>query len=81
MVAGLSDSNKSRNTLSTGNERVHLQFCKRLLGVKICTLNDFVYRELGRMDCQYVRYFIIIKYWVKRVHAYDNNYVKKCITC
>jgi len=62
---------------STCIEMVHLQFCKGLLGVKICTLDDFVYRELGRMNCQYVRYLIIIKYWVKRLHAYDN----KCITC
>ena len=28
-------------------ERVHLQFCKRLLGVKKCTQNDFVYGDLG----------------------------------
>ena len=31
----------------------------------------------GRLNCQYVRYFIIIKYWVKIVHANDNKYVKK----
>ena len=29
------------------------------------------------MNCQYVRHFIIIKSWVKIVHANDNNYVKK----
>ena len=58
-------------------ERVHLQFCKRLLGVKKCTQNDFVYGELGRLNCQYVRYFFIIKYWVKILHANDNKYVKK----
>ena len=29
-------------------ERVHLQFCKRLLGVKKTTQNDFVYGEFGR---------------------------------
>ena len=28
-------------------ERVHLQFCKQLLGVKESTQNDFVYGELG----------------------------------
>jgi len=49
-LAILSDSKISPNTLSTGNERVHLQFCKRLLGVKRCTQNDFVYGELGRMN-------------------------------
>ena len=29
------------------------------------------------MNCQYVRHFIIIKSWVKIVHANDNMYVKK----
>jgi len=53
----------------------------RVLGVKKCTQNDFVYGELGRMNWQYVRYLIIIKYWVKILHANDNKYVKKCITC
>ena len=28
-------------------ERVHLLFCKKLLSVKQCTQNDFVYGELG----------------------------------
>jgi len=28
------------------------------------------------MNCQYVRYFIIM-YWVKILHANDNKYVKK----
>ena len=32
-----------------------LNFVKRLLGVKQCTQNDFVYGELGCMNCQYVR--------------------------
>jgi len=39
--------------------------------------NDFVYGGLGRMNCQYVRYFTIINYWVKLLHANDNKYVKK----
>ena len=29
-------------------ERVYMQFCKKLLGVKKTTQNDFVYGELGR---------------------------------
>ena len=45
----------------------------------MCTKNDFVYGELGRFNCQYVRYFNVIKYWVKLLHANDNKYVKKCI--
>ncbi|MCW4345840.1 MAG: reverse transcriptase family protein [Candidatus Thiodiazotropha endolucinida] len=43
-------------------ERVHLQFCKRLLGVKKTTQNDFVYGELGRTNCITNRYLLIIKF-------------------
>ena len=28
--------------------KVHLQFCKRLLAVKHCTQNDFIFGEIGR---------------------------------
>ena len=38
-------------------ERVHLQFCKSLLGVKQSTQNTFIYGELGRMPYQILRYF------------------------
>ena len=31
-------------------ESVHLQFCKKLLGVKQSTQNDFIYGELGRIN-------------------------------
>jgi len=37
--------------------------------------NDVVYGELG-YSCKYVRYFIIIKYWVQIVHTNENKYVK-----
>ena len=37
---------------ATQIERVHLQFCKRLLGVKKSTQNNFIYGELGRTDYQ-----------------------------
>jgi len=47
--------------LGTCIERVHLEFCKSLLGVKKCTLNNFVYGEL--------------KCWVKILHDNDNKYV------
>ena len=43
-------------------ERVHLQYCKRLLGVKKTTQNDFIYGELGRTSCIIKRYVLIIKY-------------------
>ena len=43
-------------------ERVHLQFCKKLLGVKQCTQNDFIYGELGRTSLTVERHLRIIKY-------------------
>lgn len=59
-------------------ERVHLQFCKRLLGVKKTTQNNFIYGELGRISCYTQRLFIIIKYWLKIVNSEENKYIK-CI--
>ena len=38
-------------------ERVHVQFCKKLLGVKQCTQNDFIYGELGRTSLTVKRNF------------------------
>ena len=57
-------------------ERAHLQFCKRLLGVKKCTQNNFIYGELGRLSYQKQRYFIIIKYWLKIVNSEENKMIK-----
>ena len=57
-------------------ERVHLQFCKRLLGVKKSTQNDFVYGELGRTNCLTKRYLVIIKYWFTILFAQENKYIK-----
>ncbi len=58
-------------------ERVHLQFCKRLLGVKRCTQNDFVYGELGRTPLLIVRHLIILKYWFKILFSSENKYIKQ----
>ena len=57
-------------------ERVHLLFCKKLLSVKQCTQNDFVYGELGRCSFQNKRFFNIIKYWVKILQCSDTKYMK-----
>lgn len=57
-------------------ERVHLQFCKKLLGVKKTTQNDFVYGELGRTSYLTKRYSIIIKYWFKVLTVQDIKFVK-----
>jgi hypothetical protein len=43
-------------------ERVHRQFCKN-------TVNNIVYRELGRTNVQCVRVVRIIKYWLKIVKS------------
>ena len=57
-------------------ERVHLQFCKKLLGVKQCTQNDFIYGELGRTSLTVERHLRIIKFWVKVCMSHDNKYIK-----
>ena len=57
-------------------ERVHLQFCKKVLGVKKNTQNDFIYGELGRTSFITHRYLIIIKYWLKVLKMSDGKYVK-----
>ena len=57
-------------------ERVHLQFCKKLLGVKKTTQNDFIYGELGRTSCQTKRFVRIINYWFKILEAHETKYVK-----
>ena len=59
----------------TSLERVHLQFCKQLLGVKKSTQNDFVYGELGRTTLITKRYLIIVKYWFKILMSPDNKYI------
>ena len=46
-------------------EKVHLQFCKRLIAVKHCIQNDFIYGELGRSSLQNKHYLKTIKYWLK----------------
>ena len=59
-------------------ETVHMQFCKRMLGIKQSTQNDFVHGELGRVDYQSLRYINIVKFWLKIVHA-DQRKNIKCI--
>ena len=57
-------------------KRVHMQFCKKLLGVKKTTQNDFIYGELGRENYATKRSFIIIKYWFKILQTPENKYIK-----
>ena len=64
---------------STGIETVHLQSCKKLLGVKQTTQNDFIYGELGRIDFQSQRYLVIVKYWLKVVIITDFGQRQKSV--
>jgi hypothetical protein len=57
-------------------ERVHLQYCKRILGVRPQTQNDFIYGELGRTNIKTLRYVNIIRYWLKIVCLNELKYVK-----
>ena len=57
-------------------ETVHLQFCKRLLGIKQCRQNDFVYGELVRSSLQNKRFCTIIKYWLKIVLCNEIKCIK-----
>lgn len=57
-------------------ERIHTQFLKKILNVKISTQNDFVYGEVGRKCLIVNRQFKIIKYWLKVLHSNDNKYIK-----
>lgn len=57
-------------------ERVHTQFLKKVLNVKISTQNDFVYGEVARKQLIVNRQFRIIKYWLKIIYSDDNKYIK-----
>jgi hypothetical protein len=56
-------------------ERIHLKFCKRLLGVRKNTCTVGVYGEVGRYPLYVARYVRIIKYWFKLITT-DNIVLK-----
>ena len=57
-------------------ERTRLQFCKRLLGVKIQTQNNFIYGELGRVPVRNYRLIAAIRYWFKILQCDGTKYIK-----
>ena len=63
-------------TIENKLERIHLQFCKQLLGVRQQTQNNFIYGELGRCNLKVYRYLSIIRYWLKIVQSPDIKYYK-----
>jgi hypothetical protein len=59
-------------------ERIHLKYCKRLLGVKTTTQNDMVYGILGRYPLHTMRVLSVIKYWISIVHGMKSTLVGLC---
>ena len=58
-------------------EKIQLDFCKNILGVKQCTTNVMVYFELGRYPLIYFRMYKIVKYWLKLLST-SNCILKNC---
>lgn len=56
-------------------ERIHIKFCKIILGVKQSACNSAIYGELGRYPLYVNRYVHIIKYWFKLMNT-DNIILK-----
>ena len=61
-------------------ERVHRNFCKRLLGVKSTTSSVAVYGELGRYPLYIFRHTRIIKYWLRIIDS-ENVIIKTLYNC
>ena len=57
-------------------ENIHLKFCKKLLGVKKQTQNNFIYGELGRTSLKTMRAISVIKYWLKIAQSNETKYIK-----
>ena len=62
---------------ATSIETVHMQFCKKLIGVKQTTQNDFIFGDLGRINYQSRRFVAIIKYWFKIICCDGTKYIKQ----
>ena len=60
-----------------GDTFIHMQFCKRILGVKRNTTNMLVYSELGRLPLYISMNIRIVKYWIKLLNT-DNCILKEC---
>ncbi|XP_033731490.1 uncharacterized protein LOC117321133 [Pecten maximus] len=52
-------------------EKVHLEFCKILLGVKKSTCNAMIYIELGRLPLKNMQLNRMLKFWFKLLNS-DN---------
>jgi hypothetical protein len=56
-------------------EKVHLEFCKRIMHIKKSTPSFIVFSKLGRLPLNSVRKERILKYWVKLLET-DNCILK-----
>ena len=59
-------------------EKIHIDFCKKILGVKKSTCNSLVYYKLGRLPLYILRKLRIIKYWGKFKNS-QNCILKSCL--
>ena len=59
-----------------GIEQVHKDFCKNVLKVKRTTMNEMIYRELGRVPLIVLRLCRIIKYWLKIIKSESCRLIK-----
>ena len=50
--------------------------CKKLLGVKRSTQNDFIYSELGRVPLQNKIFLSIMNYWFKILESEETRFTK-----
>jgi hypothetical protein len=62
-------------TKSKELERIQLNFCKLILGIKITSSNAAVYGELSRYTLYINRFIKVIKYWFKLLHS-ENKFLK-----
>ena len=62
---------------ANSHEIIHMQFFKRILGVKRSTTNMMVYSELGRLPLYISRNIRIVKHWLKLLNT-DNCILKEC---
>ena len=57
---------------------VHINFCKKLLGLNSSVNNCMVLGECGRYPLSVTYQLNCIKYWCKIIHMEDKRYPKQC---
>ena len=55
-------------------EKLHLQFCKMILGVKKCTPSCMVLGDLGRLPIKYQVDVKMLCFWYKVAHSNEHKY-------